>query len=127
MVHLVTLAVVVSRQNVVNSQNESLGAKLDSDFFNEILALMVSLGHLLGWMVSVFSCREALVLENLALRRPGLALEAQRPCRRWTGLHKRSWVALRIVRTTAIRSQVENKIQSFPRLSGLHHSYAVAT
>jgi hypothetical protein len=29
-------------------------------------------------------------------------------------------------RPTAIRSKAENKIQSFPRLGGLHHRYAVA-
>jgi hypothetical protein len=30
-------------------------------------------------------------------------------------------------RTTAIRSTAEIKIQSFPRLGGLHHRYAVAS
>jgi hypothetical protein len=29
-------------------------------------------------------------------------------------------------RPTAIRSKAESKIQSFPRLGGLHHRYAVA-
>jgi hypothetical protein len=29
-------------------------------------------------------------------------------------------------RPTEIRSERENKIQSFPRLGGLHHRYAVA-
>jgi hypothetical protein len=29
-------------------------------------------------------------------------------------------------RPTTIRSERENKIQSFPRLGGLHHRYAVA-
>ena len=41
--------------------------------------MIVSLRHLLGWMVSAFRSREDLVLENLALRRQLLALHAQRP------------------------------------------------
>lgn len=57
--------------------------------------MIVPLRHLLGWMVSVFSSREDLVLENLALRRQLLALHAQRPRRRLTALHKLFWVALR--------------------------------
>jgi putative transposase len=57
--------------------------------------MIVSLRHLLGWMVSAFSSREDLVLENLALRRQLLALHAQGPRRRLTALHKLFWVALR--------------------------------
>src|ERR1700737_640059 len=38
--------------------------KLDSDDSDKILAMIVSLRHLLGWMVSAFSSRESLVLEN---------------------------------------------------------------
>ena len=56
--------------------------------------MIVSLRHLLGWMVSVFRSREDLVLENLALRQQLLALHAQRPRRRLTALHKLFWVAL---------------------------------
>ena len=57
--------------------------------------MIVSLRHLLGWMVSAFSSREDLVLENLALRQQLLALHAKRPRRRLTALHKLFWVALR--------------------------------
>src|SRR5260370_12118569 len=69
--------------------------KLDSDFSATILAMIVSLRHFLGWLVSAFHSREDLVLENLALRRQLLALHAQQPRRRLTALHKRFWVALR--------------------------------
>jgi hypothetical protein len=41
--------------------------------------MIVSLRHFLGWLVSSFSCRVDLVLENLALRRQLLALHVQRP------------------------------------------------
>jgi hypothetical protein len=69
--------------------------KLDSDFSTKILAMIVSLRHFFGWLVSVFRSREDLVLENLALRRQLLALHAQQPRRRLTALHKLFWVALR--------------------------------
>jgi len=85
----------VSRQNVVLPQNEWLGEKLASDCSDQILVMIVSLRHLLGWMVSAFSSREDLVLENLALRQQLLALHATRPRRRLTALHKLFWVALR--------------------------------
>jgi len=51
-----------------------------------IPALIASLRHFLGWMVSAFRSREDLVLENLALRRQLLALHAQQPRRRLTAL-----------------------------------------
>src|SRR5229473_6973192 len=38
--------------------------------------MIVSLRHFLGWLVSSFSCRVDLVLENLALRRQLLAARA---------------------------------------------------
>ena len=57
--------------------------------------MIVSLRHLLGWIVSFFRSREDLVLENLALRQQLLALHAQRPRTRLTSLHKLFWVALR--------------------------------
>src|SRR5216683_1409717 len=57
--------------------------------------MLVWLRHLLGWMVSAFSSREDLVLENLALRQQLLALHAKRPRRRLTALHKLFWVVLR--------------------------------
>jgi hypothetical protein len=47
--------------------------KLDSDFSATILAMIVSLRHFLGWLVSAFQSREDLALENLALRRLCLA------------------------------------------------------
>ncbi len=50
--------------------------------------MTVSLWHLLGWIVSAFSSREDLILENLALRQQLLALHATRPRRRLTALHK---------------------------------------
>jgi hypothetical protein len=50
--------------------------------------MIVSIRHVLGWMVSAFRSREDLVLENLALRQPLLALHAKRPRRRLTALHK---------------------------------------
>ena len=46
-------------------------------------------------MVSAFGSREALILENLALRQQLLALRAKRPSRRLTVLHKLFWVVLR--------------------------------
>src|ERR1700730_9991230 len=58
--------------------------------------MIASLRHFLGLMVSAFSSRQDLVLENLALRRQLLALHAQRPRRRLTALHKLFWVALRM-------------------------------
>ena len=60
-----------------------------------ILAMIASLRHFLGWLVSAFRSREDLVLENLALHQQLLALHAQRPRRRLTALHKLFWVALR--------------------------------
>src|SRR6516225_141228 len=69
--------------------------KLDSDFSATILAMIVSLRHLLGWIISSFRSREDLVLENLALRQQLLALHAQQPRTRLTVLHKLFWVALR--------------------------------
>src|SRR5580765_7312424 len=69
--------------------------KLDSDFSAKIPAMIVSLRHFLGWLVSVFRSREDLVLENLALRRQLLALHTQQPRRRLTAKHKLFWVALR--------------------------------
>jgi hypothetical protein len=62
-----------------------------------IVAIVTSLRHLLGWVVSAFSSREELVLENLALRQQLLALHAKRPRHRLTTLHKLFWVMLRRV------------------------------
>jgi putative transposase len=64
-------------------------------FSAKLLAMIVSLRHFLGWLVSAFTSREGLVLENLALRQQLLALHAQRPRRRLTAMHKLFWVALR--------------------------------
>jgi hypothetical protein len=57
--------------------------------------MIASLRHVLGWMVSAFSSREDLILENLALRQQLLALHAKRPRRRLTALDKLFWVALK--------------------------------
>src|SRR3989442_9692127 len=67
----------------------------DSDCFVKILAMIASLRDLLDWMVSAIRSRKDLVLENRPLRRQLLALQAQRPRRRLTALHKLLWVALR--------------------------------
>jgi putative transposase len=64
-------------------------------FSDKILAMIVLLRHLLGWMVSAFRSREDLVLENLSLRQQLLALHVQRPRHRLTALQKLFWVALR--------------------------------
>ena len=72
-------------------------SKLDSDFSDMIPAMIASLRHFLGWLVSAFRPRENLVLllENLALYQQLLALHAQRPRRRLTAMHQLFWVALR--------------------------------
>src|ERR1700687_3075929 len=57
--------------------------------------MIVSFRYVLGWMVSAFSSREDLVLENLALRQQLLALHAKRPRRRLTALQKLFWIALK--------------------------------
>ena len=57
--------------------------------------MIVLLRHLFGWMVSAFSSREDLLLENLALRQQLLALHTKRPRRRLTVLDKQFWVTLR--------------------------------
>jgi putative transposase len=73
--------------------------QLDTAYFDKILAMILatvtSLRHLLGWVVSAFSSRESLILENLALRQQLLALHAKRPRRRLTTLHKLFWIALK--------------------------------
>jgi hypothetical protein len=60
-----------------------------------IPAMLASVRHFLGWLVSAFRSREDLVLENLALHQQLLALHAQRPRRRFTAMHKLFWVAFR--------------------------------
>jgi len=57
--------------------------------------MIVSLRRLLGWIFSIVSSRENLILENLALRQQLLALHAKRPQRRLTARHKLFWVMLR--------------------------------
>jgi hypothetical protein len=59
-----------------------------------ILVMIVSLRHLLGWLVSAFHSRQDLILENLALRQQLLVLHAQRPRRRFTAPHKLFWALL---------------------------------
>jgi len=85
----------VPRQNVIHLQNEWLSETLNLESSDKIQAMIVSLRHFLGWMVSAFGSRQDLVLENLALRGQLLALHAHRPRRRLTARHKLFWVALR--------------------------------
>jgi hypothetical protein len=59
-----------------------------------ISVVITSLRHFLGRVVSTFSSRKDLVLENLALRQQLLALHAKRPRRRLTTLHELFWVVL---------------------------------
>ena len=67
---------VVGRQNIGRSQNQSLGDNPKLGCSDKILAMIVSLRHLLGWVFSVVRSREDLLLENLALRQQLLALSA---------------------------------------------------
>ena len=53
------------------------------------------LRHLIGWTVNGFRSRENLLLENLALRQPLLALHSHRPRSRLSTGHKLFWVVLR--------------------------------
>ena len=57
--------------------------------------MIVFARHLVGWIVSAFSSREDLILENVALRQQLLALHATRPRCRLTASHKLFWVLLR--------------------------------
>jgi hypothetical protein len=52
------------------------------------------LRHLIGWIIGFFLTRQKLILENLALRQQLLALNAKRPRRRLSPVHKFFWVAL---------------------------------
>src|SRR5712692_218617 len=82
--------------------------------------MIVSLRHFFGWMVSAFSSREDLVLENLALRQQLLALHAKRPRRRLPALHKLFWVSfvldLGLKSQTSRRTQVRQQRGSRPDL-----------
>ena len=60
-----------------------------------ISALIASLRHLLGWLVSAFGSRADLILENFALRPQLLALHAKRPRRRLSPPQKLFLVVLR--------------------------------
>src|ERR1039458_9374895 len=75
--------------------SNELDASCSDKIQTMLSAILISLRHLLGWMVSAFSSREDLILENLALREQLLALHAQRPRHRLTALHKLFWVALK--------------------------------
>jgi putative transposase len=57
--------------------------------------MFASLRHLIGWVINPFRSRQDLMLENLALRQQLLALDAIRPRRRLSPLHKLFWVLLR--------------------------------
>jgi putative transposase len=57
--------------------------------------MLLRLRCLLGCILRAFSSRADLIVENLALRQQLLALQAKRPRRRLTALHKLFWVVLR--------------------------------
>jgi hypothetical protein len=82
-------------QNIARSQNQSLGDKLELGCSDKTLAMIVPLRHLLGWIFTIVSSRENLILENLSLRQQLLALHVKRPQRRLTARHKLFWVMLR--------------------------------
>ena len=92
--------------------------KADSGSCDSILAMIVSLRHLLRWIVSSFRSRENLALENLALRRQLLALHAQRPRTRLTALHKLFWVALRTYVLSAWGSNITHTLGIFSAAVG---------
>src|ERR1039458_7010515 len=92
---IITLKLPVIRQKIEYPQYQYLHYELDLGCSDKILAMTVSLRHLLGWIVSAFSSREDLILENLALRQQLLTLHATRPRRRLSALHKLFWVAFR--------------------------------
>src|ERR1700752_4883108 len=81
--------------------------------------MIVPLRHLLGWIVSAFSSREDLILENLALRQQLLTLHATRPRRR---LRARRVGAGRHVskeaRALIFRMVAENPTSGAPRIHG---------
>jgi len=55
------------------------------------------LRHAIGWIMSFFRSRQDLILENLALRQQLLAVNAKRPRRRLSTVHRLFWIALRRV------------------------------
>jgi putative transposase len=68
--------------------------------------MFVCLRHLLGWVVSVFRCREELLLENIALRQQLLALHSKRPRPRLSSVDRLFWVVLRKFSTGWKRSLI---------------------
>jgi putative transposase len=52
------------------------------------------LRHFIGWIVGFFPSCLDLILENLALRQQLLALNAKRPRRRLSTVHKFFWIAM---------------------------------
>ena len=57
--------------------------------------MILSLRHVLGWIVATLRSRQELMLKNLALRQQLLALRSKRPRRRLSSVHKLFWIALR--------------------------------
>ena len=55
------------------------------------------LWQLIGWIIGFFHSRQDLILENLALRQQLLALNAKRPRRRLSPVHKLFWILLRLI------------------------------
>jgi len=72
------------------------------------------LRHAIGcWIMGFFRSRQDLILENLALGQQLLALNAKRPRRRLSTVHRLFWIALRRVwsrlETTARARYPENR------------------
>src|SRR2546427_10164754 len=62
---------------------------------DKMSVMFASLRHFIGWIISAFCSRQDLILENLALRQPLLALHAKRPRRRLSARQKLFWIVLR--------------------------------
>jgi hypothetical protein len=75
LLRLYAVILCLAKTSYTRKMNDLAQSSIQS-FSHNILAMIVSLPHLLGWMVSAFLSREDLVLENLALRRQLLALHA---------------------------------------------------
>ena len=56
--------------------------------------MILSLRHLIGWVIGALGSRSALLLENLALRQQLLALQAKCPGHRLSVRHKLFWIFL---------------------------------
>src|ERR1022692_371128 len=75
----------VPRQNLVQSWNELLADELDAAYFDKILvmilAIVTSLRHLLGWVVSAFRSRAVSVAKTSHARRINHLATSSTPAR----------------------------------------------